>query len=215
MLVLPAGGPRRYLRRYTHLPAAIELLYSKSLTLLDPSTWDDSNDTFYISEYKRRQELASTLALCLTAADESYHYWKIFAGHPAGVCIRFRQGMLLTALKEIPGLGVGLMDYRAMTAARQKQLNVSEFPFVKRSAYVDEKEVRIFWESRKKILTSLKIPIPAGCISRITLSPWLPMSLVSTTKNILREIPGCDHVEVVRSTIIASEEWKNIARNAD
>lgn len=210
----PEGGPRAYIRRYTHLPAAIHMLQVKSLTLLDPSTWDDGNDTFYVSEYKRRKQLKSVLAICLSSAEESYHYWKVFADHPSGVCIRLRQGALLKALRGVPGVTVGSMDYRPMTTARKKTLSVDEFPFVKRSAYIDEKEVRVLWHSATEARTSLELPIPPGCIGRVTLSPWLPKSLVAVTKSMLRGIDGCSNLEIVRSTIIASEEWKNIARNA-
>lgn len=211
---LPEAGPRAYLRRYTHLPALIHVLRSGSITLVDPSTWDDSNDTFYLSEFRRRRNLKSVLALCLSGADESYHYWKVFAGHPSGVCIRLRQGTLLKALQNVAGVTVGAMDYRKMTSARKKSLTVDEFPFVKRDAYVDEKEVRILWTSNTEVRSNLEIPIPQGCIGRISLSPWLPKALVKSTKEQLRGIPGWSHLEVVRSTIVASEEWKNIARHA-
>jgi hypothetical protein len=121
--------------------------------------------------------------------------------------------MLLKALRKVPGLTVGLMDYRPMTTARQREISVEDFPFVKRNAYVHEQEVRVLWQSDRKKRSSLNIEIPLGCISRITLSPWLPKSLVSTTKRMIQSIEGCNEIEVVRSTIIASEEWKNIARN--
>lgn len=211
---LPKPGPRRYLRRYTHLPAAIHLLQTQTLTLLDPSGWDDGNDVFYMQEYKRRKSLKSLLAICLSGADESYHYWKVFAGNPAGVCIRLRQGMLLKSLRSNPDILVGEMDYRPMTAARQKQLTLDDFPFVKRRAYIDEAEVRLLWQSDVEERNSYSVPIPSGCIGRVTLSPWLPKSLVDSTRKLLRGIQGCSHIEVVRSTIVASEEWKNIARKA-
>jgi hypothetical protein len=190
------------------------MLRHRTLTLLDPSTWDDSNDSFYVSEYKRRKGLKTTLAICLSGADESYHYWKVFAGHASGVCICLRQGMLLKALKGVPGITVGIMDYRKITGARRLAIPVQELPFVKRAAFIDEKEVRVLYESATLTYSSLKVPIPLACISRITLSPWLPKDLVATTKEMIHSIDGCSHVEVVRSTIISSEEWKNIARNA-
>lgn len=210
----PKSGPRAYLRRYTHLPAALHMLRNRSLTLLDPSTWDDSNDSFYISEYKRRKALNTTLAVCLSGADETYHHWKVFAGHASGVCIRLRQGRLLKALKGVPGIIVGMMDYRKVKGARSIALPLEEYPFVKRSAFIDEKEVRILYESSTEFNTSLDVPIPLECIGRITLSPWLPKGLIGATKELIQSIEGCSHLEVVRSTIINSEEWKNIARNA-
>jgi len=210
----PRPGPRKYLRRYTHLPAAIHLLRTQTLTLLDPIGWDDGNDVFYMDEYKRRRNLKSLLAVCLSGAEESYHYWKVFAGHPAGVCIRLRQGMLLKSLRGTPGVTIGEMDYRLMTSARKKELTPEDFPFVKRRAYIDEQEVRVIWQSEVEERNSFAVPIPFGCIARVTLSPWLPKSLVESTRELLRSINSDSHVEVVRSTIVASEEWKNIARKA-
>jgi hypothetical protein len=211
---LPKSGPRAYLRRYTHLPAALHMLQNRSLTLLDPMTWDDSNDSFYVNEYKRRKDLKTTLAVCLSGSDETYHHWKVFAGHASGVCIRLRQGLLLESLKNVPGITVGAMDYRKVNGARSTPLLLKEFPFVKRAAFVDEKEVRVLYESDKVSLPLLDVPIPLGCIARITLSPWLPKTLVAVTKELIHSIEGCSHVEVVRSTIIGNEEWKSIARNA-
>ena len=210
----PKSGPRAYLRRYTHLPAALHMLRHRKLTLLDPSTWDDSNDSFYVSEYKRRKELKTTLAVCFSGADETYHHWKVFAGHASGVCIRLRQGMLLKALKGVPGVTVGTMDYRKIAGARRSALSLEEYPFVKRAAFIDEKEVRVLFESATESHSSLDVPIPLEGISRITLSPWLPKGLVAVTKELIHSIDGCSHVEVVRSTIISNEEWKNFARNA-
>lgn len=210
----PKPGPRKYLRRYTHLPAAIHLLKTRTLTLLDPSGWDDGNDVFYMEEFKRRKGLKSLLAVCLSGAEESYHYWKVFAGNPAGVCIRLRQGMLLRSLRDVSGATFGEMDYRLMTAARKKELSLDDFPFVKRHAYIDEQEVRIIWQSESEARNSFNIQVPLGCVARITLSPWLPKSLVETTRAMLREVAGQPYPEVVRSTIVASEEWKNIARHA-
>lgn len=98
--------------------------------------------------------------------------------------------------------------------ARHTPLPLEEFPFVKRAAFKDEKEVRILYESATESHLTLDVPIPLECIGRITLSPWLPKKLVGAKKDLVRSIEGCTQIEVVRSTIIASEEWKNIARNA-
>jgi hypothetical protein len=53
-----------YLRRYTDLTALIYLLRKRKLTLLDPSSWDDSNDSHYLTLYKEKRKLKSVLALC-------------------------------------------------------------------------------------------------------------------------------------------------------
>ena len=188
------------------------MLQNRTITLLDPITWDDSNDIFYLEEFKRRKKLKSVLALCLSSAGESYHYWKVFAGHPSGVCIRFHQAPLIRALSRTRGLTIAALDYREMTAARKRILTVDDFPFVKRTAYKDEREVRALWQSATDERSTLEVPFPLRCIDRVTLSPWLPKPLVDATKVMLRSIEGCSRLEVVRSTIVASEEWKNIAR---
>ena len=210
---LPKPGPRAYLRRYTYLPAVLHMLRKRSLTLLDPNGWDDRNDSFYMSEYKRRKGLRTLLAVCLTGAEETHHHWKVFAGHESGVCVRIRQGMLLKLLRTASGIKVGKMAYHKIKGVRQWPLE--DYPFVKRAALADENEVRVLFESATKLFSSLEVSISLDCISRVTLSPWLPKDLFRATKAAIQGIDGCSHVEVVRSTIINSERWKNIVRNAE
>jgi hypothetical protein len=60
-----------YLRRYTDLTALIYLLRRRKLTLLDPSSWDDRNDSYYLTLCREKRKLKSvpirrTLAPSLT-----------------------------------------------------------------------------------------------------------------------------------------------------
>ncbi len=210
----PKSGPHAYLRRYTHLPAALHMLRRGVIALLDPMSWDDSNDSHYINEYKRQKGLKTVLAACLSSSPETYHQWKVFAGNPSGVCIRFRQGLLLRAAKKVEGVTVGRVQYRTVREARRQTLPLEEFPFIKRAAFVDEEEVRIMYQSRTESLALFELPIPLKCVSRLTLSPWLPKNLVSATKERIRSIEGCEFIEVVRSTIVNNEEWKRFVQNA-
>lgn len=66
-----------YLRRYTDLTALIYLLRKRKLTLLDPGSWDDSNDSHYLTLYKEKRKLKSVLALCFMQTDERYHHWSV------------------------------------------------------------------------------------------------------------------------------------------
>ncbi len=43
---------KKFLRRYTDLPALIHLLRTASITFLDPSSWDDKNDAYFMNLYK-------------------------------------------------------------------------------------------------------------------------------------------------------------------
>ena len=65
---------RRY-TRYTDSPALVYLLKEQKVTLLDPQSWDDSNDSYYLRLYRERKRLQSVLALCFTQASETYHHW--------------------------------------------------------------------------------------------------------------------------------------------
>lgn len=64
----------RSYKRYTDLPSLIQILMNRELTLLDPSSWDDKNDSYFISTYKEKKQLQSVLALCFTKKSETYHH---------------------------------------------------------------------------------------------------------------------------------------------
>jgi hypothetical protein len=53
-------------RRYTNPAATIHLLRQKKITLLNPATWDDKNDAYFMAEYKRLKSAqnGSGLVLC-------------------------------------------------------------------------------------------------------------------------------------------------------
>jgi hypothetical protein len=100
-----------YLRRYTDIPALVSLLTDRKITLLDPKSWDDRNDTNFLKLYKRENNLQTLLALCFTQTDERYHHWSVFAAGTAGVCIRFDRAAFLQALEKHDGLRKGSVRY--------------------------------------------------------------------------------------------------------
>ena len=61
----------KFLRRYTNLPALLYLLRERKITLLDPASWDDKNDSYFLSLYHQKKQLKSVLALCFTPAFET------------------------------------------------------------------------------------------------------------------------------------------------
>lgn len=202
------------LRRYTDIPALTYLLTKKKITLLDPKSWDDGNDSHYLSLYKKRNNLKSLLALCFTDADETYHHWRVFAGNTGGVCIRFDRATLLGAVEKQAGIRFGKVRYPTLPDLRRTKPETKDLPFIKRYAFLPENEFRVIYESGTKELAKLDITIPLACISRITLSPWAHESLSSPMKALLKSIDGCDGLEIVRSTLIGNEEWKNIGASA-
>jgi hypothetical protein len=203
-----------YLRRYTELPALIYLLRERKLTLLDPQSWDDLNDSHYLELYRQKKKLKSVLALCFTQTVETYHHWRVFAGGSGGVCIRFRRSDLIRATKVQEGLRRGPVKYFTLSELRRRRPEVDALPFLKRFGFQHENEWRMIYESAIQRVSSLTIDIPLSCIQRITLSPWMPSSLVPHVKERLRSIKGCGALEVVHSTLISNDEWKRLGDTA-
>ena len=202
------------LRRYTDLPALVYLLREQTITLLDPRSWDDSNDSYYLKLYQEKQGLKSVLALCFTQASETYHHWRIFASGPSGVCISFRRDILLNAIKYVPGVQAKRVRYLTLNQIREKDLAVKDLPFLKRYAYGNEEEFRIIYQSDTEELLNLDIPIPIDSIDRVTLSPWMHPKLSDNVKDLLCMLDGCPRKLFVRSTLIGNEEWKELGQTA-
>ncbi|MDM4765932.1 DUF2971 domain-containing protein [Pelomonas sp. SE-A7] len=204
----------KHLRRYTDLPALLHLLSNQQLTLLDPKTWDDKNDSFFMSVYKERRALKSVLALCFSQASETYHHWRVFSNGPAGVCILFDRDQLLLDLEAHPGIQTGPMDYLSMTAARGREFRVEELPFIKRIGYRPENEFRVLYTSADQELPALGVPVRLSSIRGVSLSPWMHSALSKSVVQAIRAIDGCAKLKVSRSTLISNEQWKGYALGA-
>ena len=205
---------RRFLRRYTDIPALLYLLNERKITLLDPEFWDDSNDSHYLSLYREKKKLESALVLCFTQASETYHHWRVFANGSSGVCIQFRRGALLNIVRAQPNIRTGTVKYLTLPQMRNKIPAIRELPFLKRYAFEQEDEFRIIYESKTAKKPTLDISIPLSSIERIILSPWLPHPLSRHIKRTLKSIKGCSELEIVRSSLIGNEEWKNLGESA-
>ena len=195
-------------------PALIYLLRERKITLLDPASWDDKNDSYFLSLYRQKRNLTSVLALCFTPAYETYHHWRVFADGSSGACISFDQAKLLKAVKKQVGVTAKAVQYLTLADIRDMKVKTSTLPFLKRSAYGDERELRIIYESSTKKDSSLDVAIPLACIERITLSPWIPAALSDHLKSTIKEIDGCSAMKVYRSTLISNENWKALGESA-
>jgi len=204
---------RKYLRRYTDLPALIYLLSNQCITLLDPETWDDKNDSHFVRLYKEKSGFQSVLALCFTQTSETYHHWRVFANGPSGVAISFKRDELLRGIRKKHGLRLGRVKYVKLPEMRHRKLATQDLPFLKRYPFEHEIEYRILLESSEN-LKACDIPISLSCIDKITLSPWLNYALFKKAKEILKKIKGCEDLKIVRSTLISNEEWKNFGESS-
>lgn len=201
---------KQFLRRYTDLPALIYMLKEKKITLLDPNSWDDSNDSHFLSVYKSRKGFKTLLAICFTQVAETYHHWRVFAAGSSGVCIKFRRSELIRVVNKCGGVKTGEVKYLKLKEIESRKPTIDQLPFIKRYAFEDEAEFRVILESSESDLSQKDIPIPLSCIARITLSPWAHESIIKHIKEVLRGIDGCKTIEIVRSTLIGNNQWKRI-----
>lgn len=202
------------LRRYTELPYLIDYLQTKELVLLNPATWDDRNDSYYIDQFARANGYQSAYALCLADAYETYHHWRVFSHGGSGVCIEFDRDKLLSAVRAIPGLRAEEVKYKTIDALRLCPPARDELPFLKRHAFSAESEFRLFYGSEKKGPPVMRIPVPLSSINQITLSPWLTKSVVDHVKQTLKSIKGCSSIKIYKSTLVENENWKKFAGDA-
>ncbi|WP_018604365.1 hypothetical protein [Uliginosibacterium gangwonense] len=202
---------KKYLRRYTDLPALLHILETESLTLLDPENWDDKNDSYYLREYKNHKKLKSLLALCFSQISDTYHHWHVFASGTAGVCIEFHRDRLLE-LADRHDIRYGDVNYLTLKEARDglcSRIALDELPFIKRKAYKPEGEFRLIWQSDNEEKAAHEFPITLDCIYRITLSPWLHTAVARSVKSVLKSRTDVK-INIYRSTLISNQEWKQI-----
>lgn len=199
------------LRRYTELPYVVDYLHSEELALLNPASWDDRNDSYYIEEYARQAGAESVYALCLADCEETYHHWRVFSPGSGGACIQFKREEFLTAIAKVNGLRSERVKYKTINALRCAMPTLDELPFLKRIAYKNEGEFRLFYTSNSKGSATHRIPVPRNCVNRIILSPWLPHGVAERIKKTLKLIPGCSKVKIYRSTLVENEDWKRMA----
>lgn len=198
------------LHRYTNLAATIHLLKTKGITLLNPATWDDRNDAYFMAEYKRYKKAKTILALCFTKQNETYHHWRVFSHGSDGVRIDFDMDKIVSMFKAKVGVKQGPVRYRMVREIEKlKSIDVEKLPFLKRSPYQDEKEYRVIFASKSVTAEFKDYPIEMGWIRRITLSPWMSTSLAASVKENLRAMDGCSELSIARSTLVNNEVWKN------
>ena len=199
------------LRRYTELPYLIDFLRTRELVLLNPASWDDRNDSFYIKQYKNALRLKSAYALCLAESSETYHHWRVFSHGSGGVCIEFDKEALKKAARQVPGMRAEPVVYQTIKQLREVPPDQEELPFLKRSAFADEQEFRLFLGSRTSTADIYRFSMPLRTINRITLSPWLHKGATTNVRKILRTIAGCSKLPIYRSTLVENESWKRFA----
>ena len=201
------------LNRYTTLPVLLDMLSRKKLVLLDPSTWEDKNDSEIVAEYKKRKKLQALFALCGSQGAETIHHWKTFADGISGCCVEFDLDKLVPLLKNVAGIRFGPVSYRRLRELKDEAIDVEQMPFTKRWPYRCEEEYRIIWESVEPAL-EFEIDFDLRTINRITISQRMPDRVYATIREALRGTFNNPDQKINRSTIYQNKVWIGKFKNA-
>lgn len=199
--------------RYTHLPALLHMLKTRTITLLDPDTWEDRNDARYLAIFKEKSGLQAVHALCMTQVPETFHHWKVFAPGSAGVCIYFRRKRFLESMSD-SGVEWREVDYLTIKEARAFSFRTEDLPYLKRAGYRPEGELRLLHSSTADPSPVHDVPLSVDLISKVSLSPWLPLALSEAVKVAICKAEGCSKLKVTRSTLISNAEWQSLGASA-
>jgi hypothetical protein len=197
------------IRRYTSISSVIDTLQRKELALLDPQTWDDRNDRYFMALYKDAKALGGLYALCAARCRETYHHWRVFTNTADGACLEIRRRPLEEALTDLPGVRYSNVEY--LTLPRVEDLtaaHLDRLPFLKRHGFMAEEEYRIIAETGEAQQAALNIAMPVSWISGIYLNPWLPAPIAVSLTKTLKALPGCGNLKVYRSQLVDSGRWK-------
>src|SRR5664280_556671 len=130
------------IKRYTNLASLVAILKNREFTLLDPSNWEDKNDTHYLKKYKKEKGFRSLYVLCFTNSPERSHHWKVFAPGADGVCINMNTDKFLSHLESIKEIKKGEVNYKFIDEVEDEEIKIDQLPFIKRKAFEDEAEYR-------------------------------------------------------------------------
>ena len=199
------------LNRFTTLPILLDLLERKKLTLLDPKSWEDRNDSEIILEYKKRKKIKNLFAICFSHGDETIHHWKTFSNGTSGCVIEFDAKKLFEIIDKVDGLRHGKIAYKKLSNIEKKEtiINIDDIPFIKRWPYRCEEEYRIIVENNNENESLYDIEISLDVIKRITINQQMPDKVYETIKRHLKGLKGSTDSRINRSTLFENKRWIN------
>ena len=203
----------RSLKRYTQLPNLLDLLRTKTVTVLSPRAWDDRNDSYFLTKYAERKKLPSILALCLTDVAATYHHWHVFAPNSSGVRIQFNPTQFATWAKQIPGALLKPVKYVKLDNDAIESIRLSDLPFVKRHAFRHEGEVRLIIESQVADERVRRLPFDPSMIEEVIVSPWLPAGIFESVRESIENAAGDAKFHIRPTTMLESPRFKRAAAN--
>jgi len=197
------------LRRYTSLPALIDILVRRQITLLSYRSWLDSNDRRALQLYQEALHYGFVGAMCLTRAGETFHHWQIFAPGDAGVCIVFDRRRFEATFLERPHFLAGPVDYVQLgEIADVDARDIHRLPFLKRYGFRDEREFRLLGYTVEE-RQALSAKIDTDLIRHVVLSPFAHPNLVESSRAALRSITAWEHLDVRHSRLTDNQTWQS------
>ncbi|MEM7330070.1 MAG: DUF2971 domain-containing protein [Pseudomonadota bacterium] len=201
------------LRRYTSLAALIDILQRQTISFMNPAFWDDRNDAYSLERFRQLEDHGSVLALCLTGAEETYHHWKVFSPGMEGVCIWFDRDHLIEQFEDDSGdLLHGDVTYHTIAELKSIRPSADRIPFLKRVQFADEREYRFLLTEDVAHIDRCEQSLDLSLIKRITLSPWMPVSIADSVKAAIAALPN-HAIPVYRSTLVENRDWKSVLRD--
>jgi hypothetical protein len=198
------------IKRYTSISATIDILSRRQLALLDPQTWDDRNDRYFMGLYKEYVNARALYGACFTQVAETYHHWRVFGGGADGACLEFRRTDFENHIKRNHDIRNGEVEYLKLTDTKKLHKEKAEnLPFMKRIGFEPEAEYRVIAISDQPQAPVLGVPIDLKLIRQVFINPWLADSIYQSIKSVLQRIDGCSQLKISRSSLIDSLRWKN------
>jgi len=181
------------------------MIRRQRLVLMDPSLWEDKNDSELMLEYKRQKKVKKLFAICFCCGGETIHHWNAFSG-ANGCCIEFDRELLIRRLHKLPGVRYDDVTYKEIEDIDPNRIETRCIPFTKRWPYKCEKEFRIIWEGNTNQACH-EIPIDYDMIRKITISQKVQGSVFATIRDYLRDVLCRPSITINHSTIYRNRKW--------
>ena len=108
------------------------------------------------------------------------------------------------------GFRIGNVTYYLIRHLQKKPPELGKWAFLKRKPFEDEKEFRIIYESKTENLREKYIDIQIDSIQKITLSPWLPNNVAESVMETIKQINGCDKLQMNKSSLVDNSAWRKV-----
>ncbi len=206
------------LRRYCGFSDLSDILNNRKIKFWNTSRWDDKNDKYLMEKYKTSQNWQQIYAFCSTKTrKEHYHHWLRYAGKKStkddkfGVCIVFDRAAIKKFAEE-KEFQCGYIRYKTLDQLKNDPIpRVHRLPFLKRVAFSDEREFRIFRGDNKLDEEYITLDISLDWIKKIRISPWLTKEEASHSASRLKGIADCGELDILHSTLLQSQQWRKYA----